>query len=200
MRPAAQSNRGFRMFAFDGLRGSKGGCNCSNRGYGAFGVAAERIGRLAVGSVLLLADRAMYVPVTGGESTTGDFSFRRRRTVQLVDPVDVVGIPEAVSFRQDVLVQLTDVDDLVPQGTQVVIPSGTFASVVLAAKGSTGVVAPAAGAVPTGQGGGELQPPPEGAWWTQGSQEEGTSWLKWGLVAVGVAAAGWAVWRMARRA
>lgn len=195
--PVVQSNRGFRMFAFDGLRGAKS-CNCRG-GYGSFGVASERIGRLAAGSVLLLADRTIYAPVVAGPgSPTGDYSFRRRRTVLLLDPVDVIGVSEAVALRQDVLVQLTDLDDNVPQGTQVMLPSGTFASVVSAADGSTGVVAPAAGSVPTGQGGG-LQPPPGDAWWNRGQEEE-TSWFKWGLVAVGVAAAGWAVWRMTRRA
>jgi hypothetical protein len=177
---------GFRMFGFEGLHGNGGG----------FGTTpVSRVGQLAPGSVLLLAEGARYTGLTDG--STGFFD-NRRRTAQLIDPVEVVGTPDAVSLRTGVAVLLTDLDTHVPQGTQVIVEAGTLATVLHSADGSTGVVAP----VVVQPGGGEPILTPENAWWMQQQSQQsdsGSSWLKWGLVAVGLGAAGWTIWSLSSR-
>ena len=176
--------RQFSMLAFDGLHSLKGDADTDAT------PGMYREGTLAAGSVVLLTVGTHYTPLAGAPGETeGD--FRRRRTAQLSDPANVTGIPEAVAFRQDVVVVMTDPDDAVPQGARVIIPEGTLASVVEAAAGSTGVVAPG---VPTGDG--EPVEPPANAWWTR--IKGSPAWLKWAAAAAGAGLVVYVGWKMAK--
>lgn len=174
--------RQFQMLAFDGLHGLQGDAEADAT------PGMYREGMLAAGSVVLLTVGAQYTPLAGAPGEAGG-EFRRRRTAQLSDPANVTGIPEAVVFRQDTVVVMTDPDDRVPQGARVIIPEGSLASVVEAAAGSTGVVAPGALV-----GDGEPTEPPAGTWWMK--VKETPAWLKWvvGLAGAGlVVFAGWKI-------